>query len=187
MSIWLRFLLPLDFRQPFSTAWVCVRECPNELLIDSKALRSFVKNHHYSPCANLETGEKASPTDSSAAGPCPNLPLLPRFEARVLFSFLSIPILNRCLPANIKELSESAAKDLLSFFKSFAVSKALVDDLIHAAPTLAKTLALSVRKLLLSCPLTKQSFQLLEFFSFQSSRQWSSTSFILLRLDLSSV
>lgn len=115
------FLLFYDVKELNQSLKICVKECPNRELNTPQDLNSFHKQGkdlcRYDFNYNELTGFKAASL-SGSFGPCPVLPV-----------YESIPVLNRCIPKPITQLTKDAIKNFYILFNSWNVVEQVLGDL----------------------------------------------------------
>ncbi|XP_070168788.1 choline transporter-like 1 [Polyergus mexicanus] len=143
------FLFFLDIRNVTQSLKICVKQCPDRILWDMNDICTFYKETGSQLCHD-RPGDDFSVCNSESSkfknGSCPKPPIYP-----------SIPVLNRCIPKAVQDMSETIISNLYGLINSWDVIKQVLGDLYK---TWRQILALSFLACVLSL-LTISIFHLL--------------------------
>ncbi|KAM0735406.1 Choline transporter-like 1 [Formica fusca] len=143
------FLFFLDIRNVTQSLKICVKQCPDRTLWDMNDICTFYKETGSQLCHDRPGGDFSACNSESSKfknGSCPKPPIYP-----------SIPVLNRCIPKAVQDVSETIISNLYGLINSWDVIKQVLGDLYK---TWRQILALSFLACVLSL-LTISIFHLL--------------------------
>lgn len=100
---------------------ICVKQCPNRILSTMEDICKFYKETGSQLCHDRPGGDFSACKSGSSIfknGSCPERPVYP-----------SIPVLNRCIPKAVKEVSETIISNLYGVINSWDVIEQVLGDL----------------------------------------------------------
>lgn len=130
---------------------ICIEKCPNEYIDSEAKLTSFFEKTGISLCRyDVKSGVEGSnlypqsankslaklfqkQDESTGFGPCPRLPIFP-----------SKPVLNRCIPDNVKGLAKDVVGSIYGYLNSFDVIEQTVSDLYASRKEIVIMIAASI-------------------------------------------
>ncbi|XP_066582960.1 choline transporter-like 1 [Prorops nasuta] len=135
------FLFFLDVKNVKQSLKICVKKCPNRMLSTMKDICDFYDDTgsqlcHDKPGSSFSVCSSNTANKVNKTGSCPELPV-----------YESIPILNRCIPKAVKEVSEAIITNLYGFVNSWDVVEQILGDIYK---TWREILALSFLAFVLS-------------------------------------
>ncbi|KAJ8040264.1 Choline transporter-like protein 1 [Holothuria leucospilota] len=106
----------MDITQASASLEICVSKCPDKKLLLLEDIAAYSEENDVKLCRyDIEVDDYTN-QEQDLMGPCPELVLD------------SKPILNRCIPNDVKELAEAQINDIVDFLNaSEFISKALMD------------------------------------------------------------
>lgn len=116
-----RFLFFLDIRNVTQSLKICVKQCPDRTLWDMNDICTFYKETGSQLCHDRPGGDFSACNSESSKfknGSCPKPPIYP-----------SIPVLNRCIPKAVQDVSETIISNLYGLINSWDVIKQVLGDL----------------------------------------------------------
>lgn len=116
-----RYLFFLDINNITQSLKICVKKCPDRMLWKMEDVCKFYKETGSQLCHDRPGSDFSACNSESSIfknGSCPERPVYP-----------STPILNRCVPRAMKEVSETIISNLYGFINSWDVIEQVLGDL----------------------------------------------------------
>lgn len=116
-----RYLFFLDINNVTQSLKICVKKCPDRVLSKMEDICKFYKDTGSQLCHDRPGADfSACNSDSSIFknGSCPERPVYP-----------STPVLNRCIPRAVKEVSETIVSNLYGLINSWDVIEQVLGDI----------------------------------------------------------
>lgn len=116
-----RFLFFLDIYNVTQSLKICVKQCPDKILENINDICTFYKETGSQLCHDRPGGDFSACNSESSKfknGSCPKLPV-----------YSSIPVLNRCIPKAVKDVSETIISNLYGIINSWDVIEQVLGDL----------------------------------------------------------
>ncbi|XP_017777336.1 PREDICTED: CTL-like protein 1 [Nicrophorus vespilloides] len=120
------YLLFYDIRKLSKSLKICVNECPTETMNKVDDINAYYKktgnkicnyDFNYNDFSNRSIDKNIL---SGSYGPCPVLPV-----------YASTPVLNRCVPKPVKELTNGVLGDFYSFLNNWDTLEQILGDLYN--------------------------------------------------------
>ncbi|VEN34311.1 unnamed protein product [Callosobruchus maculatus] len=116
------YLLFFDMKELKRSLKICVKECPKKTINTMSEIADY-HNQGVDLCSynfnyNDLTRPDAKTLMSGSYGPCPVLPI-----------YESSPVLNRCVPKNVKEVTEAILTNFYGFLNSWDTIEQILSDL----------------------------------------------------------
>ncbi|KYN03777.1 PREDICTED: CTL-like protein 1 [Cyphomyrmex costatus] len=115
------YLFFLDINNVTQSLKICVKQCPDRILRTMEDICKFYKETGSQLCHDRPGGDFSACNSESSIfknGSCPERPVYP-----------SIPVLNRCIPKAVKEVSETIISNLYGLINSWDVIEQVLGDL----------------------------------------------------------
>lgn len=116
-----RYLFFLDINNITQSLKICVKKCPDRILWKMEDICQFYKDTGSQLCHDRPGSDFSACNSESSIfknGSCPERPVYP-----------STPVLNRCVPRAMKEVSETIISNLYGFINSWDVIEQVLGDL----------------------------------------------------------
>lgn len=116
-----RYLFFLDISNVTQSLKICVKKCPDRILREMEDICKFYKETGSQLCHDRPGGDFSACNSQSSIfknGSCPVRPVYP-----------STPVLNRCIPKAVKEVSETIVSNLYGLINSWDVIEQVLGDL----------------------------------------------------------
>lgn len=116
--IYFRYLFFLDINNVTQSLKICVKQCPDRIIKNIDDICKFYLDTGSQLCHDRPGGNfSACNTKNSRFGSCPER------------AYPSIPVLNRCIPAAVKEVGETVVSNLYGLINSWDVIEQVLGDL----------------------------------------------------------
>lgn len=116
-----RYLFFLDIYNVTQSLKICVKQCPDRTLNDINDICTFYKETGSQLCHDRPGGGFSACNSESSKfknGSCPKWPVYP-----------SVPVLNRCIPKAVQDVSETIISNLYGLINSWDVIEQVLGDL----------------------------------------------------------
>jgi len=116
-----RYLFFLDISNVTQSLKICVKQCPDKILENINDICTFYKETGSQLCHDRPGGDFSACNSESSKfknGSCPKLPV-----------YSSIPVLNRCIPKAVKDVSETIISNFYGLINSWDVIEQVLGDL----------------------------------------------------------
>ncbi|GAB1859117.1 Choline transporter-like protein [Camponotus japonicus] len=115
------YLFFLDIYNVTQSLKICVKQCPDKILENINDICTFYKETGSQLCHDRPGGDFSACNSESSKfknGSCPKLPV-----------YSSIPVLNRCIPKAVKDVSETIISNFYGLINSWDVIEQVLGDL----------------------------------------------------------
>lgn len=119
--LYFRYLFFLDIKNVTQSLKICVKQCPDRTLQTMNDICVFYKETGSQLCHDRPGGDFSACNSQSSKfknGSCPEIPIYP-----------STPVLNRCIPKAVKDVSETIISNLYGLINSWDVIEQVLGDL----------------------------------------------------------
>lgn len=138
-----RYLFFLDINNITQSLKICVKHCPDKTLKTMEDICIFYKETGSQLCHDRPGSDFSACNSESSKfknGSCPELPVFP-----------SIPVLNRCIPKAIQDVSETIISNLYGFINSWDIFEQVLGDLYKTWKQILALSFLACGKYIMHC------------------------------------